>query len=129
MKAEADSAPSLLGDFKLSVTNFSGDAGLIISPGASSRMAAGMGLDVINYKNGLVTLRAEAFFPTGGGEGTSGVRGRRRPGESLATGELYPNASWVAKTINPSVGLFGGFDFLSGRIAFGPMLSVINIPF
>jgi hypothetical protein len=135
MKAEGDTpapapvpTPSLLADFKLQPNNLSGDFGLMFAPGAKGTFAAGIGLDLISYKQGLLTARAQAFFPTGDDSAVA-VGGVSVMCNLLQLVNYIPSSSWVAKTINPSIGFFGGYDFVNGRPTIGPMISIINVPF
>ena len=121
-------APS---DFAVALNNLSGDYGLIYERGLHSSMAPGVGLDVVNYKNGLVTLRAEAFFesPTTLGSQSASIVGGAFMVNLIQLAGLVPGSTWVATAINPSIGVFAGYDFVNGRAAYGPMLSVINVHF
>ncbi len=124
---KAEPAPA----FKFSLNNLSGDFGVIFESGVNSSVALGVGLDIVNYREGLVTLRAQAFFPSQAilAENDASVVGAALMVNLIKLAGLVPGTSWLATAINPSVGLFGGYDFVSGKLAAGPMISIINIPF
>ena len=118
-------------DFSLVLNNLSGDFGVIYGSGAKVGVAPGLGLDILTYKEGLVTLRAQAFFASTDvlGAENATVVGTAVLVNLIKVSGLVPGTSWLAKAINPSIGLFGGYDFNSGRLVGGPMVSIINIQF
>ena len=115
----------------LAINNLSGDFGLIYEKGLHPAMAPGLGLDIVNYKSGLVTLRAEAFYesPATLASQTASIIGGSLMVNLIQLAGQIPNSTWLATAINPSIGLFAGYDFVNGKVAFGPMLSIINVAF
>ena len=91
----------------------------------------GVGLDVVTYKEGLATLRAQSFFESQDflGDESATVIGMSLMVNLIKLVGLVPETSWIANAINPSLGVFGGYDVVSGKAAYGPMLSIINIQF
>ena len=123
--------PTNQSDFLLSLNNLSGDFGLVIEKGISTGWAPGIGLDILNDKQGLLTLRAEGFFPNTATYGTSNatVIGGAVLVNLIQLAGMIQGTTWVAQMINPSLGIAGGFDFNNHKFAAIPMISVINYQF
>ncbi len=118
--------------FVFDLNNLSGDFGVIYGPNRTSGVAAmGIGLDVVNYDQGLAVLRAEAFIPSLRvlGQGSATVLGASVMVNLIKLVGMVPNTTWLATAINPSIGVFVGYDFEHGGMVAGPMISIINIPF
>ncbi len=118
-------------NFVFNLDNLSGDFGLVYESGINGTLALGVGLDVLSYKQGLVTLRAQAFLPSGSvlNQENATILGASVLVNLIQLAGQVPDTTWLAKAINPSIGLFMGYDFVSGKPAVGPMISIINIPF
>ena len=120
-------APS---DFTNWLNNVGGDIGVLFSASGKTSFAPGIGVDIVTYK-GLVTLRGEAFLPS---TSTLGSYNGTMAGAALMVnlpqlvGQIS-SASWLLNSINPSIGVVGLWDFNNSELAFGPMLSIINIKF
>ena len=128
LKGEATAPVS---DWTPGLNNLSGDIGVLFQANGGAGFAPGVGIDLVDYKQGLMTLRAEAFIQSGG---TLADDSRTVMGVAVMTNlirliGLVPGTSWLAKSINPSIGGFVGYDFIHGKATFGPMLSIINIQF
>lgn len=128
LKGEA--APPI-SDWNPGLNNLSGDVAILFQADGKGGFAPGVGLDIVDYKQGLFTLRAEAFIQgtSVGADESRNVMGVSVMCNLIRAIGLVPGTSWLAKSINPSLGLFVGYDFISGKPTFGPMLSIINIQF
>jgi len=118
--------------FRLGLDNLSGDIGIIFKgTDGGAAIMYGVGLDIVTYKEGLATLRAQSFFesPDLLGDENATVAGMSLMVNLIKLIGLVPETNWLANAINPSLGLFGGYDFVSGKPAYGPMLSIINVQF
>ena len=118
--------------FNIGLNNLSGDVGLLWSgTGGTAALAPGIGIDLVNYKGGLLTLRGQAFFNSEDMLGTdnAAILGLSVMGNLIKAIGLIPDTSWLAKTINPSLGVFIGYDVVSGKPTYGPMLSIISVQF
>lgn len=130
-KAPVVSKDAPVSNFVFGLNNLSGDFGLIYESDVNGTLAVGIGLDVLNYKQGLVTLRAQAFLPSGSvlNQENATILGASVLVNLIQLAGQIPGTTWLAKSINPSIGLFMGYDFVSGKPAIGPMISILNIPF
>jgi len=126
---KADKDAEAVSNFRWGPNNLSGDVAVLFQPGESSSFAGGVGLDVLNYKQGLFTLRAELFASS---EDVLDQEDKTVAGVAVLVNliklvGLIPDTSWLANAINPSIGLFAGYDFDNGKMTYGPMLSIINV--
>jgi len=128
IRAEVVKAPTP--SFVFDLTNLSGDFAYLYGKGyASGKAVALMGVDLVNYRGGTAVLRLQSTLP--GELNTSGVN---YLGASImvsivkAIGSI-PDTNWLVTTLNPSVGITGGYDSNSKGLAYGVMISLINIPF
>ena len=132
VKAPAPKAEAPVSAFKFGLNNLSGDVGIIWKgTDGDAAFMPGIGIDLMTYKQGLVTLRGQAFFES---EATLGDDNAAVVGISVMVNLIklvgsIPDTNWLANAINPSLGVFGGYDVVSGKAAYGPMISIINVQF
>ena len=110
--------------------SFTGDVAVLWGAKGGSNFSVGAGVDIISYKQGLGVLRGQLF---NSGQSIFKQEDATSLGLSAQVSiikllGLIPDTSWLMNTINPSVGVFGGYDFRNGQLVGGPQLSLINIP-
>jgi hypothetical protein len=117
--------------------NLSGDVGLIYEQKGIHTTAPGVGVDLINYDNGLLVGRFEGFFASPDAVSTQkcDVVGASFMINLLQLAATFGGSAVNTSTLNsiltamnPSIGFFGGYDFNNKALAGGPMFSIINIP-
>lgn len=116
-------------NFVFGLNNLSGDFGLVYERNINGSLAVGIGLDILSYKQGLVVFRLEGFFPGVSvlNQQDATIIGAAALVNLIQLVGQVPGTTWLAKTINPSLGITLGYDVNTKEIAFVPMVSIINI--
>lgn len=91
--------------------------------------AVGAGTDVLKFKDGLVTVRGEILQTKSTASEKSATVGGVAATVNLPQLASQMGGNWVAKTINPSVGLFGGYDFNNQKSAIGVIVTILKVEF
>ena len=118
--------PANAEDVAFAGLNLQGDTAYLFTHKA---FAAGIGTDIISIKDGLVTIRGEILQTKATGIDKSVTVAGGAAMINLPKLANHFGAAWIAKTINPSVGPFAGYDFKSKKLAVGAIVTIIKIAF
>ena len=106
--------------------NFGGDTAYLFT---HNTFAVGTSMDLINIKDGIATVRPTALFPAGAEHNASSTIAGVSAVLNLKKALDKAGAKWIADTLNPSIGGFGGYDFGSNKFAAGAILTVLKVTF
>lgn len=106
--------------------NLGGDTAYLFT---HNSFAVGSSIDIVNIKDSIFTVRGTVLFPAGAEHnestaitGLSGVVNLKKAIENAGW-------QWVANTLNPSIGLFGGYDFGNTKWAGGAIMQILRLEF
>lgn len=105
--------------------NLNGDLAYLNKSGA----CLGVGADLVNYKDGLVTLRAEALWPKNAERAASNVIGAAAVTVDVVRLVTASGATWSYGIIQPKLGPLAGFNLAAKRWEYGGLLQVIRKTF
>jgi len=106
--------------------NIGGDTAYLFTHNA---FAVGTSVDLLKIKDGFATLRGTAVFPTGAEHNMSTAVVGLSAVINLQKAIASAGSEWLAKTLNPSIGAFGGYDFGSTKWAGGLIMTVLKVEF
>lgn len=89
--------------------------------------AAGAGIDLAKAMDGMFSLRAEALGTAGANEPSKGTIVGAAIMMNLPKLAERLKIEWVAKAINPSVGVFGGYDLNNSKTAVGMLATIVKL--
>lgn len=105
--------------------NLSGDTGYLHKVG----FCAGIGTDLVSFKQDLITLRAELLWPKNTTSDATHIIGGAGLMLDIVKALGYTKAQWKLGPIQPKLGPFAGEDFSNKVFAWGGILQVIRAPF
>ncbi len=105
--------------------NVNGDTGLLYEIG----LCAGIGTDLLSFKQDLITLRAELLWPKNATADAENVIGGGGVMLDIVKALGYTKAQWKLGPIQPKLGPFTGYDFSNKKFAWGGLLQVIRASF
>lgn len=105
--------------------NLSGDTGYLYKIG----FCAGIGSDLLSFKNDLVTLRGEVLWPSSSAIDAQTLVGGLGAMLDIMQASGYVKGQWKLGPIQPKMGPFVGYDFQNHRIAWGGLLQIVKVVF
>jgi len=120
--AMADETPSTISWPGL---NINGDTGLLNKVG----LCAGVGTDLLSFKQDLITLRAELLWPKNATADAQNLIGGGGVMIDIVKALGYTKTQWKLGPIQPKIGPFAGWDFSNKKVAWGGLLQVIRASF
>ncbi len=93
-------------------------------------MLAGGGIDLIHIKNNLFSIRGEGLGVVNSNEPSNPAEGAIAGTVNLAVAgqQIGGTVSSILNTINPSVGLYAGWDFNNSKVDGGVLVTIVKIP-
>jgi len=123
----ADAPPATPDDaLQLSGINLQGDTAYLIRGKA---LAVGVGTDIAKMYDGLLTLRIEAVAPQKTETNSGAVFIGAGPMLNIPKLVTRLGGQWTAGVINPAFGIMPLYDFRTGKIDAGFIVSIIRATF
>ncbi len=122
----ADTPPSTNDALQLSGINLQGDTAYLVRGKA---LAVGVGSDVATMYDGLLTVRVEAVAPQQTETNAGVLFVGMGPMINIPKLVTRLGGQWTAGVINPSFGVMPLYDFRSGKVDAGLIVSIIKVTF